>query len=55
MALSNILLLVIWVLRVTPDWVKLAAEADALRLLAACDQRANASPASASPKLIVSK
>lgn len=55
MASSNILLLVIWVLRVRPDWVKLAADAYAIRLLAACDQFATATPAATTSKLIVSR
>jgi hypothetical protein len=44
MAISTILLLVLWLLRVRPSWVRLAADAYALRLLAACDQLANAQP-----------
>ncbi|MHB8522742.1 MAG: hypothetical protein ACYDH9_18555 [Limisphaerales bacterium] len=44
MVVSSISLLVLWFLRVTPSWVRLAAEAYALRLLAACDQIANTSP-----------
>lgn len=43
MAIITIFLLVLWILRVTPAWVQLAADAYALRLLAACDQLANAS------------
>jgi hypothetical protein len=40
MAITTIFLLVLWLLRVTPDWVRLAADAYAIRLLAACDQLA---------------
>lgn len=44
MAICTILLLVLWLLRVTPAWVRLAADAYALRLLAACDQLAKTEP-----------
>lgn len=44
MAISTILLLVLWLLRVRPSWVRLAADAYALRLVAACDQLASAQP-----------
>lgn len=55
MAVSTILLMVIWALRVTPNWVKLAAEAYALRLLAACDQLATTAPSTTPSKLIVAR
>ena|ERR1700722_16647760 len=55
MAITTVFLLVLWVLRVTPAWVRVAAEAYALRLLAACDQLtiANANPVAT--KLIVTR
>ncbi len=40
MSICNVILLVLWLLRVTPSWVLTAADAYALRLLAACDQLA---------------
>ena len=55
MAVSTVFLLVLWLLRVTPAWVKVAAEAYALRLLAACDQLASANPSPIPSKLIVPK
>jgi hypothetical protein len=55
MAVSTVFLLVLWLLRVTPAWVKVAGEAYALRLLAACDQLASASPSPAPSKLILTK
>jgi hypothetical protein len=39
-----IMLLVLWIFRITPGWVRTAAEAYALRLLAACDQLAGETP-----------
>jgi hypothetical protein len=55
MSVSTIILLVLWLLRVTPSWVRLAAEAYALRLLAACDQISIASPAPQPSRLITSR
>jgi hypothetical protein len=55
MAVATVSLLVLWALRITPAWIKTAADAYAIRLLASCDQLATANPNPAASKLIVTR